>query len=247
MIDNIVNAIQMFPRIECRFPYVVTSLSSSSTASGGGGSGVATMTHLKPIIPSQFIDNCRCTIDELLEEQRIGPQLRLQDFDEYMDLMNGTDASSIYRFMDGSQDFVKYCELINHYNDIENEIPMNVWGVVTMGLYEFHREGLIDTLESLAKFMQKELLQRMVSDQQADVARLQAEYEAISQRSLTVPKNTAELMESKAYVRRMEEQVIPEMENRLRLVSQASNNALCTVNVIQFIISNSYLCCFRRI
>lgn len=206
MIDNIVNAIQMFPRIECRFPHILAS-------------SAASMTYLKPIIPPQFIDDCRYTIFEMLEEQRIGPELRLQDFDEYMNLMNGNDASAIYKFMDASQDFGKYCELINNYDDIENEIAMNVWGVVTMGLYEFHREGLIETLESLAKFMQKELLQRMVSDQQADVARLQAEYEAISQRSLTVPKNTAELMESKAYVQKMEEQVIPEMENRLRIVS----------------------------
>lgn len=205
MIDNIVNAVQQFPCIESKFPAIIQS---------------PTVIHLKPIIPPQFVDECRYTIFEMLEEQRIGPELRLQDFDEYMNLMNGIDASNIYKFMDSDQKFVKYCELINHYNDIENEIAINVWGVVTMGLYEFHREGLIDTLESLARFMQKELLQRMVSDQQADVARLQAEYEAISQRSLTVPKNTAELMESKAYVKKMEEQVIPEMENRLKIVNK---------------------------
>lgn len=203
MIDNIVHAVQSFPRIETKIHTIRTNFS---------------VTQLKPIIPPQFVDNCRYKLFEMLEEQRIGPELRLQDFDEYVNLMNGVDAADIYKFMDTSEDFEKYCTLIIHYNDIENEIAMNVWGVVTMGLYEFHREGLIDTLEMLAKFMQRELLQRMVSDQQTDVAKLQAEYEAISQRSLTVPKNTAELMESKAYVMKMENQVIPEMENRLKIV-----------------------------
>lgn len=204
MIDNIVSAVQQFPCIESNFTTVIPSPAAI---------------YLKPTIPPQFVDECRYKIFEMLEEQRIGPELRLQDFDEYMNLMNGIDASNIYKFMESDQQFEKYCELINHYNDVENEIAMNVWGVVTMGLYEFHREGLIDTLESLARFMQRELLQRMVSDQQANVARLQAEYEAISQRSLTVPKNTAELMESKAYVQKMEDQVIPEMENRLKIVN----------------------------
>lgn len=204
MIDNIVHAVQSFPRIETKIHSIPTNYS---------------VKQLKPIIPEQFVDNCRYKLFEMLEEQRIGPELRLQDFDEYVNLMNGVDATDIYKFMSTSQDFEKYCELIVHYNDIENEIAMNVWSVVTMGLYEFHREGLIDTLETLAKFMQRELLQRMVSDQQTDVAKLQAEYEAISQRSLTVPKNTAELMESKAYVMKMENQVIPEMENRLKIVS----------------------------
>lgn len=184
MIDNIVNAVMSFPRIESRVSIVTLAPSTA---------------HLKPIIPAEFVDNCRYKIFEMLEEQRIGPELRLQDFDEYMNLINGIDAADIYKFMELSPEFERYCDLINHYNDIEHEISMNVWGVVTMGLYEFHREGLIDTLETLAKFIQRELLTKMVSDQQDDVAKLQAEYEGISQRSLTVPNNTAELMESKVF------------------------------------------------
>lgn len=234
-INNIVAAIQMFPRIDSQFPQLLpmmtttttTAMATTATLIHHGIATAATATiYLKPIIPPQFVEDCRSTIYELLEEQRIGPELRLQDFDEYMDLINGNDASSIYQFMDGNQDFGKYCELINHYNNIENEISLNVWGVVTMGLYEFHREGFIDTLESLARFMQRELLQRMVSDQQTNVARLQAEYEAISQRSLTVPKNTNELIESKAYVQRMQDQVIPEMEIRMRVVSACISNII---------------------
>lgn len=154
----------------------------------------------------------------MLEEQRIGPELRLQDFDDYVSLMNGTDADRISNFMNEDRQFGEYCELINHYNDIEHEICMNVWGVVSLGFYEFHRTSLIDTLEALAHFMQTELLTEMVADQQSDMAKLQSEYELISRKSLTIPNNTAELMSSKAYVAKMQNIAIPEMENRLRLV-----------------------------
>lgn len=219
IIDSILNAVQMFPRIEFQFPNVINGPTPLFAQPTQTNPTAAAIVYLKPIIPPHFVTDCRQKIEELLEEERIGPELRLQDFDEYLSLMNGIDASKVYQFMADDQDFREYCHLIKHYNNIEKEICLNIWGVIAMGLYEFHRDGLIDTLVSLAKFMQRELLQRMVSDQQAGVAQLQAEYEAISNRSLTVPGNTAQLMESKAYVNRMEEEVIPEMEDRLRVVS----------------------------
>lgn len=175
---------------------------------------------LKPNIPLHIIDQCRYRICNVLEEQRIGPELRLQDFDDYMSLMNGEDAEKIYDFMKSNEHtFDEHCDLINHYNDIEHEISMNVWGVLSMGFYEFHRTYLINTLESLARFMQSELLQKMVNDQQADMAKLQREYEEISTQCLTIPKNTAELMASKAYVTHTQNDVIPEMESRLKTVN----------------------------
>lgn len=204
IIDNILIAVQNFERIECKMPSFESHIKREA--------------FLKPIIPEDLVHDCRNKLLDMLEEQRIGPELRLQDFDDYINLMNGTDADRIYSFMNGNPQFEEYCELINHYNDIEHEVAMNVSGVVSMGFYEFHRTSLISTLESLARFMQTELLTKMVADQQADMAKLQSEYEDISRQSLTVPKNTAELMNSKAYVARMQSEVIPEMENRLKLV-----------------------------
>lgn len=205
IIDGIVNAVQSFERLESKIP-LFQALHSSQKC-------------LKPVIADRMIDDCRKRICNMLEEQRIGPELRLQDFDDYMSLMNGVDADQIFNFMNDTRQFDEYCELINHYNDIEHEICMNVWGVVSMGFYEFHRTSLIDTLEALARFMQTELLTKMVADQQSDMAKLQSEYEFISQQSLTIPNTTAELMSSKAYVAEMQSVTIPEMENRLRLVS----------------------------
>lgn len=154
----------------------------------------------------------------MLEEQRIGPELRVQDFDNYMSLMNGEEAENLYDFMRQKPPFDEYCAHIHRYNQIEREISKNIWGVVSLGLYEFHRENLIATLESLTRFLQTEMLAKMVTDQQNDMAKLQSQYEQISTKSLTIPKDTAELMESKAYVANTDNLTIPEMEEHLRVV-----------------------------
>lgn len=51
------------------------------------------------------------------------------------------------------------------------------------------------------------------------MAQLQAEYEAISDKALSIPEDTAKLMASKAYVIMTEAETIPVMEDRLRVVS----------------------------
>lgn len=71
----------------------------------------------------------------------------------------------------------------------------------------------------LARYMQTELLKKMVGDQQNGMAKLQAEYEEICENSLSIPEDTAKLMESIAYVLKTEAEVIPVMEDRLRVVS----------------------------
>lgn len=204
IIESILSAAQNFERIETTI--AVLSMNDSRNK------------YLKPIIPDDVIKQCRNQVIDVLEEERIVPELLLQDFDDYMNLMNGMDADKIYNFMNTNPEFDEYCELINHYGDIEYEISINIWGIISVGFYEFHRTSLIDTLETLAAFMQTELLAKMVSDQQADMAKLQSEYEEISKQALKVPRNTAELMNSKEYVERMQAHVIPEMEKRLKLV-----------------------------
>lgn len=205
IVDNIVSSVQNFDRLEAKLEQFV-SLGDAALP-------------LKPEIPLHLIDDCRRRIFNLLEEQRIGPELRLQDFDEYMSLMNGIDADRIYEFMKlKTHSFDEYCDLINHYNDIEHEITMNVYAVISLSFYEFNRSSLIETLENLAKFMQRELLRKMVDDQQADIAKLQYEYEEISRQSLRVPSNTAELMASKAYVEKTQSGTIPAMKSRLNEV-----------------------------
>jgi dynein heavy chain, axonemal len=202
MIDGIAKAGNAFPRIESKV-YIDSQPNEE---------------FLKPAIPFDIVENCRVRIHEVLEEQRIGPELRMQDFDDYMDLMNGKNVDEIEKFIKGKPKFEEYCELIEHYKGIEHEIARKVSGVVTMEFYEFHREGLIDTLESLAHFMQHELIMKVTADQQNAMSKMTAEYEDISSKLLATPRDTKTLMELKAYAVKTEDDTIPAMENQLRSV-----------------------------
>lgn len=204
MIDIVVKAGYSLPRIETKI-YLDTQSNSDD--------------FLKPAIPNEIIEECHKKIHLLLEEQRIGPELRMQDFDDYMDLMNGKNVDEIEKFIKSKPKFEEYCELIEHYKEVEHEIARKVCGVVTMGFYEFHREGLIDTLESLAKFLQQELITKVTADQQASMFKMTGEYEDIAGKLLATPRDTKALMELKEYAKKTEEDTIPKMEDRLRVVS----------------------------
>lgn len=206
MIETIVRASKIFPRIESK-------MSPDATLNTYYDNNM-----IKPDIPKQIIIECKRKIHLMLEEQRIGPELRMQDFDQYMSLMNGEDIDIITSFIKQKASFEEYCDLIHRYKIIESEISREVFGVISMGFYEFHREGLIETLEGLAKFMQQELLSKMITEQQNTCVKLAQEYEAISSKLLSIPKDTAELMELKVYAAKTEDKTIPEMEDRLRVV-----------------------------
>lgn len=43
----------------------------------------------QPEIPSDIVEEKKEAVLTLLEDQRIGPELRIHDFDNYIDLING--------------------------------------------------------------------------------------------------------------------------------------------------------------
>lgn len=214
MIDTIVKAGNSLPRIETKL-FLDAPITDE---------------FLKPAIPLSIIEDSKTRIDEMLQEQRIEPELRMQDFDDYMDLMNGRNIDEIEKFIKRSPEFEEYCKLIEQYRVIEHEISRKCSGVVTIGFYEFHREGLIETLESLARFMQQQLIAKVTADEQKAMTVLTVEYEDISAKLLSTPKDTKSLMELKAYAAKTEEETIPEMEDRLRSVVETQLN-----NLLKFI------------
>lgn len=200
--DLIVRTVDKFERIENLF---VEDLMGPKTPS-----------HLKPNISAAIIRESKCRIIALLEEQRIQPELRVQDFDEYLSLMNGRDAEEIEAFVSRAPHFDEYCDRINCFRTVERDIAQNVCGVIITGIYEYHREELIQTLEQLARFLQNELISHVTNVQQREITSVANEYENISRKVLTVPRNTNELMTLRNFAQEMEHDNIPEMERRLQ-------------------------------
>lgn len=53
---------------------------------------------MQPTIPDITVEDYKQQIRDLLENQRIGPELRVQDFDEYMPLINGEVSPQVSLF-----------------------------------------------------------------------------------------------------------------------------------------------------
>lgn len=202
--DLILKTVEKFERIENFF---LEDLQTGGTSK-----------YLKPNISQDIITSCKDRLMFVLTENRVQPELRIQDFDRYLSLMNGEDAEKIEAFVNGSPAFEDYCERINYFKNLQYEIAQNICGVIITGIYEFHRVSLIETLEELARFLQNELISHMTTVQQKEITNVAQAYDNIAKNILTVPRNTNELMTLRSYAHEMETQKIPQMERRLKAV-----------------------------
>lgn len=115
-------------------------------------------------------------IKSLLEDARIGPELKIQDFDEYMPLINREADEEINALLaikdDGTDEaksekyFQDYVAKILQYKEIADEIPIKKEHVVNVGMYEIHREELIDVLVMAASDLRDRLIARCTKDYQ---------------------------------------------------------------------------------
>lgn len=200
VIDRIVGTVTDFPRLENKL-YLDSVKSQTSP--------------LSPYIPPEAISTCKTKIRRFLERQRIAPEASLADYNEFQDLMNGKDIEFIREFLRKNPSFEEIREKFEKYREISERIYETLWIVKVIDLYEFHREKLNDTLEILAKFMQTELLARMLDVQQFEMRDVEQQYGAIFNRILTSPKTTAELMKLVQDLKQHETVTFPYLEGRI--------------------------------
>ncbi|KAJ8926978.1 hypothetical protein NQ314_020603 [Rhamnusium bicolor] len=200
IIDSIVEAVKIIPRLETKL-YLDWS-----------GPEVC----LKPTILEEIVMNYKIQIRDMLEDQRIGPELRVQDFDRFLPLMNGIDEEFISKFLVDEHSFEEYTEQIWKYKRVMDIIPLATEHVIRMEMYEMNRSELIKALEFGAENFRDILIQRCIRDYQQMCKILTEEYQAISDKALAEPADTSELMALIKYVNEVESKVLALMEDRLR-------------------------------
>ncbi|CAH1130366.1 unnamed protein product [Ceutorhynchus assimilis] len=201
-IDYIIDAVQDIPRLETKLYLDYAD----------------PIEYLKPTIPQEIVNNYKQQIRNLLENQRIGPELRVQDFDEYMPLINGESEEEIEQFLSVDHKLEVYMEQILKYKLIMDSVPLSTEHVITMEMYDMNRSELIKALEMQADSFRDRLIQRCIKCYQQMCKQLGEEYQAISDKALSIPNNTAELMDLIKYVTEVETVMLYQMEDRLREV-----------------------------
>ncbi|KAB0797672.1 hypothetical protein PPYR_08665 [Photinus pyralis] len=123
--------------------------------------------YLKPIIPNLLVYEYITILEKLLEDQCNAPQLRLQDFDEYLPIISGEMDEKIKTFLIEKHTFEEYIAEILPLKATAESLPIVKEHVITLGIYDMHRTDLIQTLVSLALAMKDALIDQMTSDYQA--------------------------------------------------------------------------------
>ncbi|CAG4997774.1 unnamed protein product [Parnassius apollo] len=175
---------------------------------------------LKPIIDNELIEDYKSKIADLIDEQRIGPELRVQDFDDYVCLLNGESIAQVEDFINSRPEktFEEFCQESVKYVELTREIPSKLEGTIVIGMYRMQRNDLINALRGAATRLASTLLRKMTEDYQSLVKTIYDEYSAIANTLLTPPPDTAALMELIAYCKKVEDTVLEEMEYKLRNV-----------------------------
>nr|CAI5837427.1 unnamed protein product [Callosobruchus analis] len=102
------------------------------------------------------------------------------------------------------------------YTLIIFRIPFATEHVARMEMYDMNRVELIKALVHKAECLKDALIQHCVKHYQQMCTTVGEEYQALSDKVLTVPEDTAALMALKKYVDEVETKILPAMEDRLR-------------------------------
>ncbi|XP_045510942.1 dynein axonemal heavy chain 7 [Colias croceus] len=203
--DFIIDACRQSPRLETLLyqDYVITSRVT-----------------LRPVIDNDLVEDYKRKIADLINEQRIGPELRVQDFDDYVCLLNGESAAKVESFIKSipEKTFEEYCEEAVKFVNLAREIPSKLEGTITIGMFRMQRGDLITSLKGAATRLANTLLRRMTEDYQNMIRSIYDEYSTIATTLLTPPPDTAALMDLIAYCKKVEDILLDEMEDKLRNV-----------------------------
>ena len=120
---------------------------------------------------------------------------------------------------------------IERYKDLADEIQYKSTKVVRIGMFEVHCDELIRALTRRAENLANMLLTRVQQDHQKMNKSICDQYEQFAEKALSIPSNTAELMELKAFVDKFEKTTQLDIENEL---VEAKNQLKFIVDHAQF-------------
>ncbi|XP_046403324.1 dynein axonemal heavy chain 7-like [Ischnura elegans] len=152
VIDGIIKGVSSIPRLEYKLRYGVDDNEEVPL--------------LKPIILPETIKASHNEVVQVSEEIRIGPELRVQDFDPYIGLINGQVHTEVDEFLETVPGFEECANYVLHFDELRKQIPCDVAHVVRIGAYDMDRENLIQALVSHAESFRQTILNYMTKEYQ---------------------------------------------------------------------------------
>ncbi|XP_011509795.1 dynein axonemal heavy chain 7 isoform X7 [Homo sapiens] len=199
--DVMIKAVSFVPRVETKLYSKWESKSKPTT--------------LKPIILNEIVDAHKEKIKEVIMKESVAPTEHLRLYDKYDFLITRKAERDVDNFLAENHSYEKIIDEICKYQKLIEEIQYTSIKTIRLGMFEMHCEELIRALVKRADIICGKLLAKMFRDHQEVNTRLCDEFERIAEKALSTPPNTAELMEMKAYIQKVEVTDMIELEQRL--------------------------------
>uniref|UniRef100_A0A2K6B1B9 Dynein axonemal heavy chain 7 n=1 Tax=Macaca nemestrina TaxID=9545 RepID=A0A2K6B1B9_MACNE len=199
--DVMIKAVGFVPRVETKLYSKWESKSKPTT--------------LKPIILNEIVDAHKEKIKEVIMKESVAPTEHLRLYDKYDFLITRKAEQDVDNFLAENHSYEKIIDEIRKYQKLIEEIQYTSIKTIRLGMFEMHCEELIRALVKRADIICGKLLAKMFRDHQEVNTRLCDEFERIAEKALSTPPNTAELMEMKAYIQKVEVTDMIELEQRL--------------------------------
>ncbi|XP_075385072.1 dynein axonemal heavy chain 7 [Tenrec ecaudatus] len=199
--DVMLKAVSFVPRVETKLYSKWESKSKRTT--------------LKPIILNEIIDAHKDKIKKVIEHESVAPTEHLRLYDKYEHLVTRKAEQDVDAFLAENQSYEKIIAEIRKYQKLMEEIQYTSRKTIRLGMFEIHCEELIRALVKRADVICGKLIAKMFKDHQEVNTRLCEEFERIAEKALSTPPNTAELMEMKAYIQKVESTDMIDLGQRL--------------------------------
>ncbi|KAM8901115.1 dynein axonemal heavy chain 7 [Lycaon pictus] len=199
--DIMIKAVSFVPRVETKLYSKWESKSKPAT--------------LKPVILNEIIEAHKDKVKEVVIRESEEPTKHLRLYDKYNFLITRKAEQEVDAFLEENHTYERIIQEIRKYQKLIEEIQYTSRKTVRLGMFEMHCEELIRALVKRAEIVCGKLIAKMFRDHQEVNTRLCDEFEKIAEKALSTPPNTAELMEMKAYIQKVETTEMVELGQRL--------------------------------
>ncbi|XP_069175792.1 dynein axonemal heavy chain 7 isoform X4 [Procambarus clarkii] len=171
--------------------------------------------NITPVVEEEVIGRLRQQVLKEIWESNVAPTHHATRYNKYDSLISGQAEEEVQEFMSGDHPFESYVEKLTEFSVLRADILTSSQQVVEMGPYEVHCEALVASLVSRVTNLRREMLTHLHQQYCASADMLCGELKEITERALSTPGDTLQLMEHKAYMEDVMENQLHKLETRV--------------------------------